>query len=47
MIKSWGHKELTLFYETGSTTKIQEKHGDKNKKITKLNNLKYLVETIS
>lgn len=29
MIKSWRHKGLKLFYETGSTAKIQEKHADK------------------
>ena len=29
MIKSWRHKGLRLFYETGSTAKIQAKHADK------------------
>lgn len=26
MIKSWKHKGLKLFFETGSTAKIQQKH---------------------
>jgi len=29
MIKSWRHKGLKLFYDTGSTAKIQRKHADK------------------
>jgi toxin HigB-1 len=29
MIKSWQHKGLKLFYETGNTSKIQAKHADK------------------
>ena len=29
MIKSWRHKGLKLFYEMGSTSKIQAKHADK------------------
>jgi proteic killer suppression protein len=29
MIKSWRHKGLKLFYETGSTAKINSKHADK------------------
>lgn len=29
MIKSWRHKGLKLFYETGNTAKIQVKHADK------------------
>lgn len=29
MIKSWQHKGLKLFYETGSTAKIQAKYADK------------------
>lgn len=29
MIKSWYHKGLKLFYETGSTAKIQPKHASK------------------
>lgn len=29
MIKSWRHKGLKLFYETGSTAKIQFKHANK------------------
>jgi proteic killer suppression protein len=29
MIKSWRHKGLQLFYDTGSTAKIQVKHADK------------------
>lgn len=29
MIKSWQHKGLKLFYDTGSTAKIQRKHADK------------------
>ena len=29
MIKSWRHKGLKLFYETGSTAKIQAKHAGK------------------
>jgi toxin HigB-1 len=29
MIKSWRHKGLKLFYETGSISKIQAKHADK------------------
>jgi len=29
MIKSWKHKGLRLFYETGSTSKVQAKHADK------------------
>lgn len=29
MIKSWRHKGLKLFYETGSVAKIQAKHADK------------------
>lgn len=29
MIKSWHHKGLKLFYDTGSTAKIQRKHADK------------------
>lgn len=29
MIKSWKHKGLKLFYETGNTAKIQKKHADK------------------
>ena len=29
MIKSWRHKGLKLFYDTGSTSKIQAKHADK------------------
>ena len=29
MIKSWRHKGLKLFYDTGSTAKIQHKHSDK------------------
>ena len=29
MIKSWQHKGLKLFYETGSTAKINAQHADK------------------
>lgn len=29
MIKSWQHKGLKLFYDTGNTTKIQRKHASK------------------
>jgi len=29
MIKSWRHKGLKLFYETGSRVKIQSKHADR------------------
>jgi proteic killer suppression protein len=29
MIKSWRHKGLKLFYETGNSRKIQAKHSDK------------------
>ena len=29
MIKSWKHKGLKLFYDTGNTAKIQPKHADK------------------
>jgi toxin HigB-1 len=29
MIKSWRHKGLKLFYDTGSIAKIQHKHADK------------------
>ena len=29
MIKSWRHKGLRLFYETGKVSKIQSKHKDK------------------
>lgn len=29
MIKSWRHKGLRLFYETGNTAKIQRKHAAK------------------
>jgi proteic killer suppression protein len=29
MIKSWRHKGLKLFYDTGSTAKIQPKHAAK------------------
>ena len=29
MIKSWRHKGLKLFYDTGSTAKIQKKHASK------------------
>jgi proteic killer suppression protein len=29
MIKSWRHKGLKLFYETGSTAKINANHADK------------------
>jgi len=29
MIKSWKHKGLRLFYDTGNTAKIQSKHADK------------------
>ncbi|MCP3680939.1 MAG: Killer protein [Gammaproteobacteria bacterium] len=29
MIKTWKHKGLKLFYETGSTAKIQAKHASK------------------
>lgn len=29
MIKSWHHKGLKLFYETGSTAKINASHADK------------------
>ena len=29
MIKSWKHKGLKLFYETGSTAKINPAHADK------------------
>lgn len=29
MIKSWRHKGLKLFYETGNISKIQAKHVDK------------------
>jgi proteic killer suppression protein len=29
MIKSWKHKGLKLFYETGSTAKINAQHADK------------------
>ncbi|MCC2666913.1 MAG: plasmid maintenance system killer [Gammaproteobacteria bacterium] len=29
MIKSWHHKGLKLFYETGSTAKINPNHADK------------------
>jgi proteic killer suppression protein len=29
MIKSWQHKGLKLFYETGSTTKINAQHAEK------------------
>lgn len=29
MIKSWRHKGLKLFYDTGSTAKIQHKHAGK------------------
>ena len=29
MIKSWRHKGLKLFYDTGNTAKIQHKHADK------------------
>lgn len=29
MIKSWGHKGLKLFYETGSTAKINAHHASK------------------
>jgi toxin HigB-1 len=29
MIKSWRHKGLKLFYDTGSRAKIQYKHADK------------------
>ncbi len=29
MIKSWQHKGLKLFYETGNTSKIQPKHASK------------------
>jgi toxin HigB-1 len=29
MIKSWQHKGLKLFYDTGSTAKIQKKHANK------------------
>ena len=29
MIKSWRHKGLKLFYDTGSTAKIQRKHAAK------------------
>ena len=29
MIKSWRHKGLKLFYDTGSVAKIQAKHADK------------------
>ncbi len=29
MIKSWRHKGLELFYETGSTAKINANHANK------------------
>ncbi len=29
MIKSWQHKGLKLFYDTGSVAKIQHKHADR------------------
>ncbi len=29
MIKTWQHKGLKLFYDTGSTAKIQSKHADR------------------
>jgi len=29
MIRSWRHKGLKLFYDTGSTAKIQRKHANK------------------
>ncbi len=29
MIKSWRHKGLKLFYDTGSTAKIQARHAEK------------------
>jgi proteic killer suppression protein len=29
MIKNWQHKGLKLFYETGSTAKINTQHADK------------------
>lgn len=29
MIKSWQHKGLKLFYETGSTAKINQNHAEK------------------
>ena len=29
MIKTWKHKGLKLFYDTGSTAKIQKKHADR------------------
>lgn len=29
MIRSWRHKGLKLFYETGSTAKIQSNHANK------------------
>jgi len=29
MIKSWKHKGLKLFYDTGSTAKTQKKHANK------------------
>jgi proteic killer suppression protein len=29
MIKSWCHKGLRLFYETGSTAKINARHADR------------------
>ena len=29
MIKSWRHKGLKLFYDTGSTAKIQKNHANK------------------
>jgi len=29
MIKSWRHKGLKLFYDSGSTAKIQAKHADR------------------
>jgi len=29
MIKSWKHKGLKLFYDTGSISKLQAKHADK------------------
>ncbi len=29
MIRSWRHKGLKLFYDTGKTSKIQAKHADR------------------
>lgn len=33
MIKNWKHKELKVFFETGNTSKIQQKHKQALKEI--------------